>query len=60
MDKSQDPILISMLKQSHIDHYQDYCLLTIQSWKNPLIRSPWRVPHAAGRVEILSVSNVNY
>ena len=26
--------------------------------KNPLVRSPWRVPHAAGRVEILTVSNV--
>ena len=32
----------------------------IQGWKNPLVRSPWRVPYAVGRVEILTVSNVNY
>ena len=31
-----------------------------QSWKNPLVCSPWRVPHAAGRVDILTVSNLNY
>ena len=33
---------------------------TNQGWKNPLIRSPWRAPHTAGRVEILIVCNVNY
>ena len=31
-----------------------------QDWKNPLVRSPRRVPYAVGRVEILAVSNVNY
>ena len=31
-----------------------------QGWKNPLVRSPWRVPYAVGRVEILTVSNVKY
>ena len=31
-----------------------------QIWKNPLVRLPWQVPHAAGRVEIVTVSNVNY
>ena len=31
-----------------------------QSWKNPLVPSPWRVPHAARRVEILAVPNFNY
>ena len=37
-----------------------YVVKPVQSWKNPLIYSPWRVPNAAGRVEILTVSNVNY
>ena len=31
-----------------------------QDWINPLVHSPWQVPHAAGQVKILIVCNVKY
>ena len=34
--------------------------ICMQGWKGPLISSPCRVTYAAGRVEILTVSNVKY
>ena len=31
-----------------------------RGWNYPFLCSPWRVPYAVGRAEILTVSNVNY
>ena len=43
-----------------LEQFEQFLKRAIQGWKNPLVHWPWPVPYAVGRVEIWTLSNVNY
>ena len=41
-------IFLSLKDEVFKEHRIGLLMILSQSWKNPLVRSPWRMPHAAG------------